>query len=221
MPSAFVEKDGSIGLSGPIPIGSTASEVFLLEYAQGMQPVAWGAVPTADRLMPLLELHGLQFDLIQRTNHIARRQGSALVYQVLETLRQTAERKPTPGLPPLPDGKLTIFVGHDTNLANIGAMLGVEWQLSSYLRNETPPGGAMAFELLKDKGSEQYVVRMAYYSQTPDQMRNLTPLSDAQPPDQASIRLACSKSDGLCTWQDFTKLAVNALDMDCVIATPR
>src|SRR5262249_17255986 len=91
-------KDGGTGLSGPIAIGSTASEVFLLEYAQGLpgNKVAWGLVSTPADINELLKLHGLQFDLIDRTKYLAQRQASALVQQVLETLRQTAEGKSDP-----------------------------------------------------------------------------------------------------------------------------
>ena len=40
--------------------------------------------------------------------------------------------------------KLTLLVGHDTNLANIGGMLGLHWSLPSYLPDATPPAGASA-----------------------------------------------------------------------------
>ena len=143
--SSIVEKGNSVGLSGPISIGSTAAEVFLLEYAQNLPHVAWGHVSSQTDIAPMMWLHSLQFDLIERTQHLARRQGSALLQQVFETLRQTAERTSTPQDQVPPESKLVIYVGHDTNLANIGGMLGVNWQLKNYLRNETPPAGAMAF----------------------------------------------------------------------------
>ena len=218
VPSGLEDKGDGLSLQGPIAIGSTASEVFLLEYAQGMRDVAWDGASTPDKLMPMLQLHDLQFDLMERTSHLAKRQGSALVYQVYETLRQTAERGPAPVAPP--DGKLTVFVGHDTNIANIGGILGVDWQLKGYLRNETPPAGAMAFELLKDKTSGQYSVRLLYFSQTLDQMRNAVTLNATQPPDQASIPV-CGNKDGVCAWADFAKLVLGALDMSCVVPTPR
>src|SRR5262245_5845619 len=120
-------KDGSVGLLGPIPIGSTASEVFLLEYAQGLprRQVAWGRVRSSSDLRTLLPLHRVQFDLIERTSYLAGRQGSALLNQILEALRPAPER--TSGAPAAvpAESKLVIYVGHDTNLANIGGILGV------------------------------------------------------------------------------------------------
>ncbi len=131
----------------------------------------------------MMWLHSLEFELVERTRHLARRQGSALLQQVFETLRQTAERTSRPQDQVPPESKLVIYVGHDTNLANIGGMLGVDWQLTTYLRNETPPAGAMAFELLRHNKSTKLFVRMSYYSQSPDQMRSATRLD---PPQQTA-----------------------------------
>jgi 4-phytase / acid phosphatase len=54
----IAEDSGNVRLSGPISIGSTASEVFLLEYAQGFpdQQVAWGRAPNPEAIRALLRL---------------------------------------------------------------------------------------------------------------------------------------------------------------------
>lgn len=221
LPSALNKnkKKGAISLSGPIAVGSTASEVFLLEYAQAMDHVAWDLASSPEQINPLLALHDLQFRLMQRTPYIARRQGSALTRQVLETLRQTAEEKSDPMRPVPSDAKLVIYVGHDTNLANIAGLLGVDWTFPSGLGDKTPPAGAMAFELLRDAAGQRFV-RMVYYAQTLDQMRDATPLSRANPPDRASIEIAfcpaAKEHDGACPWGDFYALASRMLDPDCV-----
>ena len=226
--SSIVEKEKgiSVGLSGPISIGSTAAEVFLLEYSQNMPRVAWGLVSSQTDIKPLMWLHSLQFDLIERTRHLARRQGSALLHQVFETLQQTAERTSTPQDQVPPESKLVIYVGHDTNLANIGGMLHADWQLKNYLPNETPPAGAMAFELLRH--NEKFFVRMSYYSQSPDQMRSATRLS-TQPPDRAEIVPRCKNSqDGACPcknspcpWDEFHDWVQKSVDLDCTLPTRR
>jgi 4-phytase / acid phosphatase len=218
--SSIVEKGNSVGLSGPISIGSTAAEVFLLEYAQNMPHVAWGRLSSQMDIAPMMWLHSLQFDLIERTQHLARRQGSALLQQVFETLRQTAERTSTPQDQVPPESKLVIYVGHDTNLANIGGMLRVDWQLKNYLLNETPPAGAMAFELLRHNAKP--FVRMSYYSQSLDQMRSATRLSPTQPPDRAEIIPRCKNSqDGACPWDEFRDWVRQSVDLDCTLRTRR
>jgi 4-phytase / acid phosphatase len=221
--SSIVEKRDSVGLSGPIPIGSTAAEVFLLEYAQDMSLVAWQRGLSQTDIVSMMWLHSLEFELVERTRHLASRQGSALLWQVFETLRQTAERTSRPQDQVPPESKLVIYVGHDTNLANIGGMLGVDWQLTTYLRNETPPAGAMAFELLRHNKSTKLFVRMSYYSQSPDQMRSATRLIPPnKPPDRAQIVPRCEhREDGACPWHEFHDWVQQSVDLDCTLPARR
>ena len=225
-------KDGRVSLNGPIAIGSTVSEVFLLEYAQGVpsDQVAWGQGSTAEHVIKLMLLHGIQFDLLQRTEYLAKRQGSALVDQVLETLRQTAKGKSDPVRPVPREAKLVIYVGHDTNLANIGGMLELNWQLGRYQQNETPPAGAMVFELLRDAAGTHFV-RVSYVSQTLDQMRQSTILrlprlsreDRKTTPDLARIAIDryCARTvDGACPFDEFYANAKARRHLACVRPTP-
>ena len=216
------KKDGSVGLTGPISIGSTASEIFLLEYAQGLprHQVAWGEAASPAALRPLLAFHRLQFDLIERAPYLAARHGSALLQRVHDALRQTA--RPGGG-----DGggtavsKLVILVGHDTNIANIGGMLDLHWALRGYLPDETPPAGALAFELLRETASGRHFVRIRYYSQTLEQMRAMAVIDLARPPAEAEVAIpgcADPARGGACGWDEFDARVSKALDRDCVTA---
>jgi 4-phytase / acid phosphatase len=217
-------KDGGISLSGPISIGSTAGEIFLLEYAQGFPQngVAWGRASTPAAIRELLFFHRVQFDLIERTPYLAGRLGSALLQEVRGALRRTAEpaadvRSIVPAA-----SKLAILVGHDTNIANLGGMLNLHWTLDGYRPDETPPAGALAFELLRDTASGRHFVRLMYYSQTLDQMRRMTPLDVDNPPATAAVAIpGCSDAEqgGACPWSDFDARVTRALDQDCVGAT--
>lgn len=205
---------GSVTLSGPIAIGSTAAEVFLLEYAEGLpsNQVAWGRVPTLQAMRPLMRLHTLQFDLMERTPYIATRQGSALVSKLLSALQVSiGAGAPAPT-------KLTLLVGHDTNISNIGGALGLHWSLPSYLPDQTPPSGALHFELLRDRRTSLYAVRVKYIAQTLDQMRRTTPIDRSNPPEQATVTIDGCKLDdsGACSWPTFATLANQAIDRACV-----
>ncbi len=216
LPTAIAGSGDRLRLSGPIAIGSTAAEVFLLEYAQGLpeREVAWGRAATPAALRPLLKLHTLQFDLMQRTPYLAARQGSALVHRVVAAMRRSietgAEADPPAGR------KLTLLVGHDTNLANIGGMLGLHWTLPSYLPDETPPAGALHFELLRERPTGAYAVRVGYIAQTLDQMRQGTRLDRAHPPEQATVAIAGCGASETCAWTTFEALAGKAIDRACV-----
>ena len=103
--------------------------------------------------------------------------------RILSTLQHAADTSGTNG--PV----FTLLVGHDTNLANIGGMLGLHWSLPSYLANETPPAGAMHFDLLRDRETKVHAVRIRYIAQTLDQMRRMVPLDLARPPETAVVKI--------------------------------
>ena len=215
LPTAIVAEDnGNVRLSGPISIGSTASEIFLLEYVEGFpeRQVAWGRASAPQAIRPLLRLHAAQFDLMERTPYLAARQGSALMERILSTLQRAVDINGTKG--PL----FTLLVGHDTNLANIGGMLGLHWSLPSYLANETPPAGAMHIDLLRDRETKVHAIRIRYVAQTLDQMRRMVPLDLARPPETAVVKIdGCKASeDGACPWTEFATLANRAIDRACV-----
>jgi 4-phytase / acid phosphatase len=216
LPTAIVGSDDRIRLSGPIAIGSTAAEIFLLEYAQGLpaQEVAWGRAASLEAMRPLWRLHTLQFDLMQRTPYLAARQASALVDRVVATMRESIDSDGNAR----PGRKLTLFVGHDTNLANIGGMLGMHWALPSYLPDQTPPAGALHFELLRDRGSGSYAVRVSYIAQSLEQMREVVQLDRSRPPERATATIAgCpANDDGSCAWATFEALASKTIDRACV-----
>ena len=65
-----------------------------------------------------------------------------------------------------------------------GGMLGMHWALPSYLPDQTPPAGALHFELLRDRDSGSYAVRVSYVAQTLDQMRQAVQLDLSHPPER-------------------------------------
>lgn len=58
---------------------------------------------------------------------------------------------------------LVVFVGHDTNIANLGGLLGVNWQAESYPPNDIPPAGVLFLELW-GRGDKREV-RVRFYAQ--------------------------------------------------------
>jgi 4-phytase/acid phosphatase len=152
---------------------------------------------------------------MQRTPYLAARQGSALVQRILTTMRRSINGRADVSQPA--GAKLTLLVGHDTNLANIGGMLGIHWSLPSYLPDQTPPAGALHFELLRSRQTGIHGVRVRFISQTPEQMRWTAPLDRAHPPEQtiASIEGCATSAGGTCPWTAFEALARKAIDHAC------
>jgi 4-phytase/acid phosphatase len=79
-------------------------------------------------------------------------------------------------------------------------------------RDDTPPGGALMFELWKDNVADKYSVRIFYIAQTLEQMREATPLTENNPPQRVPVFLpGCSKEDFSCRWPTFARTIEQAI----------
>jgi 4-phytase/acid phosphatase len=202
-------------LKGPLNTASTITENFLLEYADGMSmdQVGWGRVDLA-KLKQLLDLHTAASDLTRRSSYLATAQASNLVAHILKTMEQAASGKAVPGALGRPGDRAVVLVGHDTNLSNIAGMLDIDW-LEDGRRDDTPPGGALVFELWQGSTPSKYEVRARYTAQTLEQMRNLAPLTLDDPPAAAYIFLpGCSGAGSSfpCDWKVFQRRVSAILD---------
>lgn len=158
-------------LGGALKLGATAAEVLLLEYLEGlpMPDVGFGRADRAQVLADLA-LHPAEFDLLHRPPYTAARGATAILQRVAAAMGDSASAT-----------KLTVLVGHDTTLAYLGGALGVHWQTGDYPRDDPPPGGALGFERLRDRAGRAYV-RLFFAVQSPEQMRDLSPLGGRSPP---------------------------------------
>jgi 4-phytase/acid phosphatase len=156
-------------LEGPLGIGSTVSQTFLLEYLEGkpMSEVGWDRV-TREEIERLLIFHPVKFRYENGSRLVARRAAGPLVREMQAAL----------GAPEGP--RFMLLFGHDTNVADIGSLLGLTWQVPSYPRDDIPPGGALGFELLSGANGHRYV-RAFFRAQTMDQLRNQERLDPAAP----------------------------------------
>jgi len=212
---------GALSWAGPFNVGSTASEIFLLEYANGMpcRTVGWGGVRfdapdcrqgQSFRLMQ--EIHTAYFAEVQQKPIVGRIQGSNLGNQILQALQQEAQ---SPGKSP---NKLIIFSGHDTNIANIAGLLNLKWKLPDLPDNDTPPAGALVFELWSGASGDSYV-RVRYVHQTLAQLRTGVMLSSENPPNWVDVAVPGCKSLN-CAFADFQRIMSTAIDTNLVTNTP-
>jgi 4-phytase/acid phosphatase len=79
-------------------------------------------------------------------------------------------------------------------------------------RDDTPPGGALVFELWKSRGTGESSVRAYFMAQTLDQMRNATPLSIQSPAERVPVLVpGCGQGDGACAWSAFQQTVQAAI----------
>ena len=207
--------DHSAELLGPLRIGSTLSEDFLLEYLNGMDgnALGWGRLD-AGKLMEIMRLHAAYADLARQTRYVARVQGSNLLSHVLRSMEQAAEGRTVVGSLGKVSDRIVVIVGHDTNISNVAGMLGMNWLLDGYQPNDTPPGSALVFELWQ-QGEGKMVVSTYYVAQSPEQTRKALPLTLESPPLKSPIFVSgCSTADQkmICPWNAFQHTLENAID---------
>ena len=204
-------EDHLADLRGPLSTASTLTENLLLEYTEGMDAsnVGWGCV-NGTNLRSLLELHTAASEFSQRPKPIARAQASNLLHQILLSLSQAAEAKPVAGAISRVNDRVLFLIGHDTNIASIAGLLDLHW-IADGRRDDTPPGGALVFELWRPAAGDEDLVRVYYTTQTLEQMRSETVLTSQNPPVRVPVFIpACSRADLSCALPDF-ELALRTL----------
>jgi len=206
---------GGAEIPRPLATASTLSEVFLLEYAEGMPKSAlgWGRL-TKESLLQILELHTVYADLARRTPYLARTRGSNLLAHILASLQQAASGKPVPGALGPTDGTLAILAGHDTNLSNLSGMLGLSWRVPGHAPDDTPPESALVLSLWRENAGRWFVT-LEFVTPSLDQMRRLEPLTLDSPPARVPVAIpACGspRADGGCEWPAFRAAMQKAID---------
>jgi len=186
-------------LEGALSVASTAGQTILLEYVEGkpMAEVGWGRASKAD-IQAMLRFHPVKFHYEVGAPYIAERYAAPIAKEVLAAL-SGAEGT---------GGKLTLLVGHDTNIAALRGFLRAHFTAADYPRDDPPPGGAMGFELLKDAGGRAYV-RAFYTAQSMDQLRALQLLTASNPPAYAYFPIpGCGVAGAptLCPLETFQKI---------------
>ena len=188
--------DHTVSVTGALRDAMHITDGLMLQYAEGMPmtDVGWGRLSPTD-LTQVLRLHSLYFGLTQGTFYPSQVQGSNLASHILQTIGQAVSSRADPGAFGTPDHKLVVIVAHDTNIANLGGLMGLSWWLPGTQPNPLLPGGSLVFELRQRRSDHQFVVRTYYVSQTLEQMRSLEPLTLKNPPTVAPIFIpGCSEA---------------------------
>jgi 4-phytase/acid phosphatase len=200
-----------VAARGPLVTASTLTENLLLEYTQGMSTAdtGWGCLDGAT-LRFIMQANVAAWDYNDRTPAFARTYASNLLDHIRSTMEQSATGKPVSGALGNPGDRLVILVGHDTDIATVSGALGIDW-IADGRRDDTPPGSALVFELWRSQRGE--FVRVAFTTQTLEQMRNSELLSPSNPPAEAPVFVpGCGRADGSCTWEDFSAAMRQATD---------
>lgn len=202
------KKTSEIKLDGRLKIASSITEILLLEYAQWPDRLpGWNQVDK-QTLQSLFPLHARVFDVTTRTPAIASSIGSALLSEMLKALNEKSEN------PEINQANAVFFVGHDTNIAAVGGILDIDWQLEGYARQQIPPGSALVLSVWERNGNRKVTAEVI--AESVDALR--------QDPSQPTtivrqfLKLPACGNAKVCPVERFTNWVENRLRNDCLTA---
>jgi len=215
MSIATIAEGRSIDLRGSLGVGSTVTQVLLLEYANGLpaDQLAWGRASSAADIVRLSAIRKLKYEYQERVPYIAQRGASNIANQILLALNHPDGDAPNGP----PAARVVVYVGNDTQIAEIGAILDAHWTVPSYLDDETPPGGGLSFELLHDTAGARFV-RVSFLTQKLDQIRSAGVLTAQDPPAWVPVTVpGCqATAPGTCALPGFTQYLDSRIDHTAV-----
>ena len=187
-------------------LAGTLSENLMLAYAEGMpmQAVAFGRADVAV-LGRLITLHNAQFASTKKAMPAAANAGSNLVAHIAATLDAASGVRPSVAPLSASGRGIVVLVGHDTNLANVAGVLGLDWH-DALTPDDYPPGGALVFSLVH-RGNKD-LIRIRSLMPSMDALRNNRFDDVAAKP----VRVQGCGNVGECTVGEFDALVRKAVD---------
>lgn len=194
-------------------LAGTLSENLMLAYAEGM-PMDIVAFGRGDGVLlgRLITLHNAQFEATKKSMPAAARAGSNLVAHIAATFDAALGKKPA--IEPFMTSKpgVVLLVGHDTNLANVAGILGLDWH-DSPRPDDYPPGGAIVLSLVTQGGHD--VIRIRSLMPDMDQLRT-NRFDDMR---ALPVRVAGCHVVGECTVEEFRAIVERGVDTTRVDTT--
>jgi hypothetical protein len=154
-----------------------------------------------------------------RQPYLARVQSSSAASHILRTMIQTISGTNLAGAFGDTNTQIHVIISSDYYVAGLAGLLGAHWLLPGYQPDFCPPGGTLVFELRQVRATGQYLVRVFYTAQTFDQLRNLTPLTLAEPPATMQLLIpggSNSPTNLDVNFNTFTNLMNEAIGLEYV-----
>jgi len=193
-------------VNGPLKIGNSLVDAFTLQYYEGFpaDQVAWGQIKTPEQWKSLAAIKNGYQDALFTSPDVAREVAAPLVdYIRSQLVDQDKANAP----------KVTVMVGHDSNIASLLSALQVKPYELPGNDEKTPIGGQVVFERWHDAKNNKDLLKVEYVYQTAEQLRNADVLNLKNPPKRVTLQLAGCDADanGYCSWDQFATALNTAL----------
>jgi glucose-1-phosphatase len=188
-------------VAGPLKVGNSLVDAFTLQYYQGfpLEQVAWGQIKTPEQWQELAAVKNGYQDALFTSPEIAHEVAAPLIDYIRSQLVDQ-DKASAP--------KVTLMVGHDSNIASLLAALDVKPYTLPGQYEKTPIGGQVVFERWHDPKADKDLVKIEYVYQTADQLRDAEALSLKNPPKRVTLQLNGCQTDanGFCPWEQFSAI---------------
>ena len=194
-----IEKDDEPRMTGGYTLANSVADALVLQCYESENFAPFGHELTMEQWRNICAVKAVYDDLLFTTHAAAVN----LAYPLVSRIREELNRS---------DRKFMFLCGHDSNLASIGAALGLQFpETENALELHTPIGSKLVFEKWND-GTEDYVAINLVY-QSVQQLQNRTLLSRDVPPMVLSVTIGAltANADGLYRLSDLDKLMANTM----------
>ncbi|WP_295570673.1 bifunctional glucose-1-phosphatase/inositol phosphatase [Stenotrophomonas maltophilia] len=181
--------------SGSLALANGVVDALLMEHYQADATLreGWGRLNGEAQWLALAQIRNRYQDILFGTPEVARDVAAPLLARVDALLKD-------PALP-----KVTLLVGHDSNIGSVLAALGITDYTLPGQYEKTPIGGLLQFERWRARHSGGERIRLAYVYPTTAQLRDAQPLTGTQPPGRVALRVPGCAAQG-CTVAEFQRL---------------
>ena len=204
-----IEKGSEPKMTGGYTLANSVADALVLQCYESESFAPFGHNLTMEQWRDICAVKEV-YDGLLFTTHSA---AVNLAYPLVSRIREELNRS---------DRKFMFLCGHDSNLASIGAALGLQFpKTENALELHTPIGSKLVFEKWSD-GSEDYVAVNLVY-QAVDQLQGRTLLSLSVPPMvlPVTIKGLSANSDGLYRLADLnTHMANTMVEYDAIEDAP-
>ena len=204
-----IEKGDEPKMTGGYTLANSVADALVLQCYETESFAPFGHVLTMEQWRAICAVKEV-YDGLLFTPHSA---AVNLAYPLVSRIREELNRN---------DRKFMFLCGHDSNLASIGAALGLQFpETENALELHTPIGSKLVFEKWSDGTDEYVAINMVY--QAVGQLQGRTLLSLDMPPMVLPITVEglTANSDGLYRLSDLdTRMASAMAEYEAIEDVP-
>lgn len=197
----IIEKGKEPGITGPLRTGTSIADAFILQYYEGapLQDIAWGKIKNNKQFEQLVAIKEYYNTILFGSPVIAKQVAANLINYINQTF---SEKNHT---------KFTFLVGHDSNVASLFSALKIKSYTLPDQFETTPIGGKVVFQKWRDNHSGEALMKIEYFYQSTDQIRNLTQLNRNNPPYKVTLAMENCPTNtmGFCSFSTFKQIIGN------------